>query len=234
MQTFFENKLRLKNPSTIIYGGVDTNYFHPLDKTYRVLPKINVPIDDKATLISYVGRLIWTKGITYYYETIKEILGKYNKENIVFVLAGPGELETKLESMIEKDHLTNQVFLTGQLNYEQVRNLLGISDIFVNPSHHNEGFPNTILEAGAAGCYVVATDNAGTNEVIQDKVTGSLIKQIDPMGWTQELINVIDNAETRRSISTGFRELLIQKFDWKAISDEMYELLIKNKLPSDL
>lgn len=219
------NMYNLKKPTEVIYGGVDTSFFSPLNKKTRVIPKINKEISDETIVITFVGRLIWTKGVTYLYDAAKSLCDKY--PNLLFILAGPGELEQKLANFIQQDKLDSKIVLTGNLNYQQVRDLLGISDIFINPSHHNEGFPNTILEAGASGCFVVATDNAGTWEVIRNNETGKLIPQRDTKAITEALSWAVDNADQRRLIAENFRKILVQEFDWKVISEKLYNLLLK-------
>lgn len=229
-EKFFREKLGLKNNAYIIYGGVDTEFFSPKAKINRIIPKINYKISDDTVLITFVGRLIWTKGVTIFYEAIKEFLMLHPQENVKFVLAGPGELEKEIKAQVQKDHLDDKIIMTGDLKYEQVRDLLGISDIFVNPSHHNEGFPNTVLEGGSSGCYVIATDNAGTWEVIRNKETGDFIPQKDSKALVAALEWALANKERRNKIAQNFRELLVREFDWNIISEKLYNLLEEVRL----
>ena len=227
-QELFAKKLGVKRPTYLIYGGVDTDFFKPsLSKLNRSIPKLGIRIDPYKTVVCYVGRLIWTKGVTYLYKAIQDLNKAGNSKNTVYILAGPGELEESMKKSVIDDGLGGQVFLPGNLTYEEVRDLLSISDIFVNPSHHNEGFPNTVLEAGASGAYVIATDNAGTKEVILNGQTGSLIPQKDVTALRDSILWALENHDARKEVATRFRKNLEEKFDWKIISDELYDLLIK-------
>ncbi len=228
-QKFITETFKLKSPTYLFYGGIDTDYFKPgAKKSERTLPKIAYKISKDTTVITFVGRLIWTKGVTYYYEAIKAYLSnKNNSKDVLFVIAGPGELEQQLKTQITNDKLTEKVIMTGDMSYENVRDLLSITDIFINPSHHNEGFPNTILEAGSSEAFVIATDNAGTNEVV-NKDTGILIPQKDAKAIQKAIEWAISNRDQTTKISHNFREILVKKFDWKAISKNFYEFLYKN------
>jgi glycosyltransferase involved in cell wall biosynthesis len=228
-EKFFRERLGVRKVTHIIYGGVDTRFFEPSPKNNRIIPKIDKIIEDDQVIITFVGRLIWTKGVTILYKAIKELENSPNMEKAVFVLAGPGELENEIKDNIVKDGLDNKVLLTGNLSYEQVRDLLGISDIFINPSHHNEGFPNTVLEAGASGAYVIATDNAGTWEVIRNGETGSLIPQKDVKALEEAVLWAVNNKEKREEIALNFRHELEQGFDWEIISEQLYDLISINK-----
>ena len=227
-QKFFSEKLGVKKDSYLIYGGINTDFFHPGEKTDRILPKLDLAISDEKVVITYVGRFIWTKGIMYILEAAKSILGKENyREKIKFVLAGPGELEQEIRKEIDENHLGDNITLTGDLNYSQVRNLLSITDIFVNPSHHNEGFPNTVLEAGSSGCYVIATDNAGTWEVVRNGETGQLVPQRNAEELEKAIIWAIENKTETEKIAINFRNFLVKEFDWRIISEKLYVILIK-------
>jgi len=223
---FFEKTLKVKRKGEIIYGSVDTSFFHTeKDAKERTIPKVNIKISKDITLITYVGRLIWTKGITYFYDAIKEISKDPLFKNCVFVMAGPGELEDQIINSIKLDGLDSKIILTGNLDYTEVRDLLAISDIYINPSHHSEGFPLAILEAGASGCFVIATDNAGTKEVIQNKKTGILIKQkntqdiIDSLKWS------LEEKDKRTKMAHSLQTLIKEKFDIEKTSEDLYKFL---------
>ena len=227
-QKFFQDKLGVKKKSTVVYGGVDTTFFIPtINPEERIIPNTNILVDQNITLITYVGRMIWTKGVTYFLDAALNILKSLNNTNVIFVLAGPGELENQLRKQIEEAGLSKKIIMTGDLSYDQVRKLMTISDIFVSPSHHNEGFPNTVLEAGSSGCYVIATDNAGTWEVIENGKTGALIPQKDLESLTKAILWAVENPDKRKEIAINLRQKLVEEFDWNKISEQLYQLLLE-------
>lgn len=61
---------------------------------------------------------------------------------------------------------------------KDVRPYYLISDVFVFPSYR-EGFPNTVLEAGAMGLPSVVTDINGSNEIIIEGKNGLIIPSMD-------------------------------------------------------
>jgi glycosyltransferase involved in cell wall biosynthesis len=227
-QKFFKNSLGVKKSTTVVYGGVDTAYFSP-KKIDKVVPNLGIPINKNAVVVSFVGRVTWTKGVTYLYSAIQNFYDSYKgNQPVIFIIAGPGDLKKNLLIKAKKEGLTDKIIFTGNLNYKQVRDLYRISDIFINPSHHNEGFPNTILEAGSTGCFVIATDNAGTKEVVQNGVTGLLVPQKDPTSYTKALIWAVKNKKKRIEISNEMRKQLIKKHDWGVIAKKFYRILIKD------
>ena len=52
-----------------------------------------------------------------------------------------------------------------------------------------EGFPNVVLQAGAMGKPVIATDINGCNEIIEDGWNGWLVPPRDPLSLRQKMEN---------------------------------------------
>ncbi|MBM4402049.1 MAG: glycosyltransferase family 4 protein [Candidatus Cloacimonetes bacterium] len=220
---FFAKTLRVK-PNQIIYGSVDTNIFKPQQNLpKRKIPKTNLILGPNDILITYVGRLIWSKGVSIFYEVAKDILNRF-PEKVFFVIAGPGELQDKLAKYIVENNLSQKIFLTGSLNSGEVQGLLGISNIFVYPSFHSEGFPQAILEAGASGCLVIATDTGGTKEVVKNKETGLLIFPKNKTALKKKIVWAIENPKQTKTISQNMRRLLIKGFDGEIQSERFFSL----------
>ncbi len=221
---FFRETLGVKK-SYLVYGSVDTKFFQPKQKLRkRNLPKMNLELVPNDILITYVGRLISTKGVSVLYEVAKETLKKYPR-NLYFVIAGPGELNKELKGRTAKDKLTKRILLPGALDHKETCELLAISDIFVYPSFHSDGLPLAILEAGASGCFVIVTDSGGTKEIVKHEETGLLVPPKDKKVLKNAIVWAIENPNERKRISQNMRKLLIEKFDWKRQSEEFFQLL---------
>jgi glycosyltransferase involved in cell wall biosynthesis len=93
-------------------------------------------------------------------------------EDVHLVLIGEGPARGMLEQLVRELHIEARVHFTGQLL--ETINLHQFFDASVLCSR-SEGFPNSIIEALAAGCPVVATPVGGIPEVIVDRRTGLLV-----------------------------------------------------------
>ena len=65
--------------------------------------------------------------------------------------------------------------------------LYGAADVVVVPSKQPDPLPNAALEAGAAGCCVVAAAHGGLPEIVRDGETGRLVAPRDPAALAQVL-----------------------------------------------
>lgn len=205
----------------VMHGGVDTKYFKPKKKnTKRLIKSVNKVFLKNDIVISFVGRMITSKGPQILLNTAEKISKKY--KNVYFIFGGDGKLFKELS--VRK---TNQIFFTGSLEKNQVRDLLSKSDIFVLPSMHHEGFPIALLEAGASGCAVITTDMGGICELINPK-TGILTKPT-VTALNSRIDFLIKNRKTSLKLGEELRKCVVKQYDWKIIAKN-YSEFIKNKI----
>jgi glycosyltransferase involved in cell wall biosynthesis len=95
--------------------------------------------------------------------------------------------------------------------HDDIRPALAAADVCVLPSHR-EGLPNTLLEAGASGLPVVASDINGCNEVVEHGRTGILVPVGNAEALHDALLALLD-LETRRAMGSAARQRVADRFD---------------------
>lgn len=212
----FLTSLGISKP-TIIYGGVDTKFYSESKRQkLRNIPKINIKLDEKDLLITFVGRMIHSKGPHLLYDAVKNIISE--NKNIKVVFAGDGEMLKGLS----KNTIKN-IYFTGSLDRDDIAKLLSNTDILVHPSLHHEGFPNVLLEAGSAKCAVIATDQGGTKELIENMSTGLLVNP--EKKYLEEAIRkLISDSKLRLKLSRSLHKRIKSTYDWKIIIKEYKSL----------
>jgi glycosyltransferase involved in cell wall biosynthesis len=122
-------------------------------------------------------------------------------EGVQVVLAGDGPERARLEGLVDELALTERVSFLGFR--DDMPRLLASADVVVLPSLA-EGLPLSLLEAMAAGTPVVATAIGGTDEAIEDGVTGLLVPPSDVPALAAGLERVLaDPAEAHRRAEAG-------------------------------
>jgi glycosyltransferase involved in cell wall biosynthesis len=96
-------------------------------------------------------------------------------------------------------------------------------DVFAFPSLF-EGLPNAILEAMAAGVPVVASNIPGTNELIQDGLTGYLVPAGDARPLAEKIARLADDPTRRQALAAAGRQSVIERFSVPAMA-RAYEAL---------
>lgn len=222
----FISKMQIKIPR-IIYGGVDSDYFKPNSGgSKRCIPKIKRKFNRPDIIVTFLGRLIHSKGPQILITAAERILK--NQRNVYFIFAGSGELYKKLSGVKNK-----HILFTGPLDRKRVACLLENTDIFVHPSFHHEGFPNVLLEAGASGCAVIATRRGGTDEIIIHNKTGVLAKPT-VTSIEKNLLELIDNKRRREKLGKALRKHIRRNFDWRIIVKEYHRLITSTISPKSL
>ncbi len=170
----------------------------------------------------FVGRLIYAKGVQ---DLIKAFYIIDNK-NLKLTIIGNGPYRKKLEGLVKRLNLMERIFFIGEKNKKEVMKILSQSDLFVNPSY-SEGLPTSILEAGAVGMPIIATNVGGTKEIIINKRTGLLIKKKDITSLKKSIEFMIKNRNIREKYSTNLNKLIFSTYNWEEIMNE-WKRIIEN------
>lgn len=187
---FKENKEKI----ITISNGYDEKTFYKADYNKQEILKklkINKPYDK---IVCFAGRLAKNKGVDLLLQAAKI----YEEENILTLIIGDGEEFNNLDKMKEELKLNN-VFFIGNQNHDILREIYNISDVCVVPSRQ-EAFGLVALEAIACGTPVVATNQGGIPDFVNDKV-GILIKGEDVIELASSISKILNNEIKFDSIS---------------------------------
>jgi glycosyltransferase involved in cell wall biosynthesis len=163
-----------------------------------------------------VGRLIPLKKIDTLIKLVKEI------KKMALIVVGEGPEKSNLENLVESLGIRERVFFTGMLERIEVLKLMKECDVFVLNSQH-EGFPHVILEAMMVGIPVIATGVGGIPEIVDDCLTGFLVKPDDPK--LREVLEKLKDEKLREEISKRAKEK-VKTFSWDVVEKETFEVLI--------
>jgi glycosyltransferase involved in cell wall biosynthesis len=156
------------------------------------------------------ARLAPEKGLTFAIEALKCLVEEgYDLE---LRLAGDGPSKTALEALAARLNLADRVRFLGFLSENEIINELQHSDLFVLPSFI-EGLPVSAMEAMAIGVPVIATNIAGTGELVEHGKTGTLIRPSDVMALAKAIVKVIGDYEFRLRAAELGRKRVVEEFD---------------------
>jgi glycosyltransferase involved in cell wall biosynthesis len=191
--------------AVLIHNGVDTSVFRE---------KVREKLDDTVT-VTFVGRLVRSKGVQDLTPVFSE-LGKRYEARLLIV--GDGPYKPELERLAHGVDGENILFL-GHKDQREVAAILRSSDIFVNPSY-SEGLPTSVLEAGAAGLAIVATDVGGTREIVEDGKSGFLVSPGDTRALKERVCQLVKDRQLREDFGRRIRQFVNENFDWDNIVDK--------------
>lgn len=175
------------------YESVDVDAINTMITEFKSSTSVNNIIS-----ILSVCRLEPKKGLNHALEAIALLAKKNTTQRIAYTIIGEGSQRAELERQIKELELDDVVTMVGGKNKKEVIEMLVQSNILLAPSYTSEdgdveGIMNVLKEAGLAKTTVVATDHAGSPELIKHDVTGVLAKQNDVADLADQIEYAINN-----------------------------------------
>lgn len=198
-------------------AGVDTTRFTPsvIDPSERALIRKDHGIDEKTTLICFLGRVVRDKGIVELCEAIVRLNHMYD---VKLLLIGHfdnsrGLLPDATLNIIQRHEAVIHV---GRQDLPE--RYLAISEIFCIPSYR-EGFGTSAIEASSMGLPVVASNISGLRDAVQDTLTGILVepKNVDDLARGIEML--VKNPVYGRRLGSKGRLRAIELFQSEAVNE---------------
>lgn len=150
----------------VIHNGLDLKRFDvPAD------PPRDAPLENGKVSIAMVANLRPEKGHVVFLKAVQQVIARI--PHAQFLIVGDGPMRETIQTQMKELGVAGSVKMTGAVT--NIPSLLRSVDIVVLTSLKNEGLPNAVMEAMAAGKPVVATDVGGTRELVSDGVTGYLV-----------------------------------------------------------
>ena len=211
----------------VVHNGIDVNHFRRLvGQRGQLFPGL-----EDRTLIVCTGNMHTdVKGHPTLIEAARSMCAKFRQ--IKFVLIGDGEKRPEFQLKVSELGLDpNFLFLGSRQNVSEI---LACCDIAVLPSQA-EGFSNALLEYMAIGLPTVATDVGGNPEVIENGITGLLVRPNDPTALDAAISSLLENPHFAAQLGAAGRERVRRHFDFAQLTsnvDALYTELLKARRPN--
>ena len=145
---------------------------------------------------------------------------------IEFDIVGDGPRRRDLEALAQRLGITGSIRFLGHC--EDVPALLGDADLFVLTSR-SEAFPNSVLEAMAAGLPIVATRVGGVRELIEHQRTGVIVLPDDPRALAYALLDLIQWDAHAAALGQAARSAVRARYSYDRMV-AAYEGLFRDEL----
>jgi glycosyltransferase involved in cell wall biosynthesis len=216
-----KNTLKIKSSKlTVIYLGLDIekiNLYEKPEAQEILLNKFPIcsPEFKPKIFIGAIGHLYKTKGYEYMIAAMEIVCRK--QKNFALFIIGEGDERLRLEKLIRKFRLENNVFLSGSL--DQAANLLMAFNIYVCSSV-KEGLPYTILEAMYAGLPIVTTDVGGIPDMIHHNKNGLLVESKNPDQLAERILKLLNDDNLKLKLGANAHKIVLDKFKLERMIDD--------------
>ena len=195
---------------------VDDDAFRRVGAEVRTARRRSWGIPPEAFVVGTVARLVPVKNHAMLLQALARLPAEVHA-----VLIGEGRSRSALEDLARSLQIEPRVHFTGQL--VEPANLHQFFDASVLCSR-SEGFPNSVLEALAAGCPVVATPVGGVPEVIKDRQTGLLAPVDQPEALAERIAELRRDSALRERLSEAGSALVRIKYHQSTVIAQLEAL----------
>lgn len=213
-----------KKPMRVLgYGnvrGVDMERFSPARFKATKNP-------DVFTFV-FVGRIVGDKGINELVEAFVKLHDKHRNTRLVLV----GKYEHELDPVSDKTRklidANDGIEACGPKYGDELLQMYVDADCFVMPSYR-EGFPNTVLEAGAMGLPSIVTDINGSREIIVNEKNGLIVPSKNANALYAAMERMLTDDKAREIMKSNARQIIESHFEKNFVQKcqiEFYERIL--------
>lgn len=198
----------LSDKIIVSYHGVDVGRFAPGVAEIKPAGRL---------IIVSCGQLERYKGMHLLIDACAELMRQ--GIGVECWIVGEGPQRGQLERQIARLDLNDRVHLTGSRPQPEVAEMLRKADVFVlaselaGKSGRRDVIANVIVEAMAVGLPVVASHVPGVEELVDDGVTGYLVRPNRPDQLAAAIRRFADHPDERVRFGHAARRRILQDFD---------------------
>ena len=155
---------------------------------------------------------------------VRALLGNSLGWSLNLMIIGEGEELEKLKWLARAKRLDDRIHFLGRV--DDARSYIKAFDIFTLTSH-TEAFPYVILEAGAAGLPIIASEVGGIPEVITDPELGILVPPGNVEEIKKSLLFMLKKPKYCDLAGKNLRQRVTANFSLKKMVEKTVELYKK-------
>lgn len=225
-----------KKPLKVLgYGnvrGIDLVRFSYRPEVVQMAKSIR---KDNVFTFVFVGRIVRDKGINELCKAFSKLSGA---APVRLILIGRYEdsldpISSDTREIIAKN---DSIEVVGPKYDDDLIAYYAAADCFVMPSYR-EGFPNTVLEAGAMELPSIVTDINGSREIIVEGKNGMIVPPRDADKLYDAMKFMLQSPVERQRMAGNARKMIADRFEQgyvrKCLYDYYDEILIGQEKPLD-
>jgi len=215
---------------TVIPLGFDLERFTQNKSLNRIFFRNKYGLLENDLALGIIGRLAPIKNHFLFIDAVEFVL-KNTSRNIKALIIGDGETKSALTEYIEAKKMTwangaeaKAVFIFTSWIREVDVALAGLDLLCLSST--NEGTPVSLIEAQAAGKFIVSTNVGGIKDIL-NPACGLLSELGDVESYKKNMLTAVSNFETLSANAGVASEEVVKKFSYKRLCADMAELYVK-------
>lgn len=226
----------------VIPPGTDLTQFHPADGSEtesNIAQTINIFLSepDKPMILA-ISRPDQRKNIVTLIEAYGESESLQKKANLVIIAGNRDDIrdmDSGAEEVLTEILITIDLYnLYGKVSYPKhhladdisiIYRLAALSGgIFINPAL-TEPFGLTLIEAAACSLPIVATEDGGPTDIINNCKNGYLIDPLDQKMISDTLLKVLENKKKWEQLSANGIAGVNEYYTWQSHAEKYLDVI---------
>jgi glycosyltransferase involved in cell wall biosynthesis len=215
VRRYFGQFVDFRSPPELVFNGVDTAVFQPLDESRRQALRAELGAGPDTPLLLFVGRFVEKKGLPVLHKLAEKL------PEARWLFAGWGPLDP------ERWSLPNVGVLRGRAGAELAR-LYQAADLLVLPSR-GEGFPLVVQEAMACGTpALVGVETAAGCPDAAAVLPSEDLSGADAIArWERRIRQLTGTASAAPGLRAAAAAYAAANWSWERCSERYLELLAR-------
>ena len=221
-----KGKITKKTLKVLGYGnvrGVDMEYYSQARVGDSLLKSDLLAKKGNSFTFLFVGRIVRDKGINELCQAFVKFHESHPDSRLWLV----GRFEDELDPVSEDtrtliENKKSGIEAVGEKRGEELLVYYAVADCFVMPSYR-EGFPNTVIEAGAMGLPSIVTDINGSREIITDGENGLIVPPRDEEHLFNAMQLMMQSNDDRVRMAGAARKMIADRFEQGFVRKCLYD-----------
>jgi glycosyltransferase involved in cell wall biosynthesis len=220
---------RICKPSKVrvIPLGFDLSRFTRGMEEKRRLFREKHGLKDAETVLGIIGRIVPIKNHRLFLDAVSYVV-THSTVPVKAVVVGDGETRASLEAYAAGLKLDGVVVFTGWMKDADVA-IAGVDVVCLTST--NEGTPVSLIEAQAAGKFIVTTNVGGIADILHP-YSAFLSESGDSRAYSRNLLRAVEEFGTLSADAGEAKEHVIRKFSYQRLCADMaalYDDLLKER-----
>jgi len=194
------------------FGNVMGVDMHIYSRRLEVMEKARLLRDEHSFTFLFVGRIVRDKGINELCEAFDRLSKEYPQARLLLVGWREDTLDPVSDETLALIDSNPSIDDVGEVWGDDLLAYYAAADCFVLPSYR-EGFPNTVLEAGAMGLPSIVTDINGSREIIVENENGMIVPPRDTDALFVAMRRMIIDDRRRSYMASNARNMIGCRFE---------------------
>jgi glycosyltransferase involved in cell wall biosynthesis len=168
----------------------------------------------KNDTLLFVGKLTEQKGVDVLIRSIAGV--RPTIPGIRLKIVGDGPEEEKLKKLAANLQVSDLVTFTGKLSNHKVMEEIDDALCVIIPSKYVENCSMVGIEAMSRGKVIIASNIGGLPDLVDDNISGFLVRPNDPEDLSKKIISIMQNASLASQMGARATAKYLRSFSKEA------------------